>query len=90
MVRFIALSRIRARSLIKDKAAQEDPEELRKEFPPLTDKRVPMGDVFNSCNWVMRDGWVAVIFLEGKTKSFYKGAQDSDEAHFLDYWWGQS
>ncbi|KAE9390609.1 Ku DNA-binding complex, Ku70 subunit [Gymnopus androsaceus JB14] len=39
-------------------AAQEDPEELRKEFPPLTDKRVPMGDVFNSCNWVMRDGTI--------------------------------
>ncbi|KAF5364412.1 hypothetical protein D9758_010691 [Tetrapyrgos nigripes] len=37
-------------------AAKEDPEELRRMFPPLEDKRVPMGDVFTSCNWVIRDG----------------------------------
>ncbi|KAJ3512006.1 hypothetical protein NLJ89_g3774 [Agrocybe chaxingu] len=37
-------------------AAREDPDELRKTFPPLTNSRVPMGDVFTSCNWVLRDG----------------------------------
>ncbi|CAA7265755.1 unnamed protein product [Cyclocybe aegerita] len=37
-------------------AAREDPDELRKTFPPLTHGRVPMGDVFTSCNWVLRDG----------------------------------
>lgn len=37
-------------------AAREDPEYLRETFPPLTGKRVPMGDVFTSCNWVLRDG----------------------------------
>ncbi|KAF8071492.1 SPOC like C-terminal domain-containing protein [Lyophyllum atratum] len=37
-------------------AAREDPEELRKAFPPMKGKRVPMGDVFTSCNWVIRDG----------------------------------
>ncbi|KAL0945330.1 hypothetical protein HGRIS_000828 [Hohenbuehelia grisea] len=37
-------------------AARENPDELREAFPPLTDKRVPMGDVFTSCNWVLRDG----------------------------------
>ncbi|KAH9481902.1 ATP-dependent DNA helicase II subunit 1 [Psilocybe cubensis] len=37
-------------------AAREDLDELRKEFPPLTTGRVPMGDVFTSCNWVIRDG----------------------------------
>ncbi|GLB44737.1 putative ku DNA-binding complex Ku70 subunit [Lyophyllum shimeji] len=37
-------------------AAREDPNELRRAFPPLQDKRVPMGDVFTSCNWVIRDG----------------------------------
>lgn len=36
--------------------AREDPDELRSAFPPLTDKRMPMGDVFTSCNWVLRDG----------------------------------
>ncbi|KAG5352384.1 hypothetical protein C0989_002575 [Termitomyces sp. Mn162] len=36
--------------------AREDPETLRKAFPPLQGKRVPMGDVFTSCNWVLRDG----------------------------------
>ncbi|KAJ3759185.1 SPOC like C-terminal domain-containing protein [Lentinula raphanica] len=36
-------------------SAQEDPEELRKQFPP-TESRVAMGDVFTSCNWVIRDG----------------------------------
>ncbi|KAJ7068801.1 SPOC like C-terminal domain-containing protein [Mycena amicta] len=38
-------------------AFREDPEELKTRFPPLLDgKRVPMGDVFTSCNWVLRDG----------------------------------
>ncbi|KAJ7771072.1 SPOC like C-terminal domain-containing protein [Mycena maculata] len=38
-------------------AFREDPGELRKNFPPLSDgKRVAMGDVFTSCNWVLRDG----------------------------------
>ena len=37
-------------------ASREDPDELRKTFPPLTSGRVPMGDVFTSCNWVLRDG----------------------------------
>ena len=32
---------------------------LREEFPPMNDKRVPVGDVFTSCNWVMRDGCAA-------------------------------
>ncbi|KAM5544081.1 hypothetical protein V8D89_002267 [Ganoderma adspersum] len=36
--------------------ARENPEMLREEFPPMEDKRVPVGDVFTSCNWVMRDG----------------------------------
>ncbi|KAF4596792.1 ATP-dependent DNA helicase II subunit 1 [Pleurotus pulmonarius] len=37
-------------------AARENPDELREAFPPLTGKKVPMGDVFTSCNWVLRDG----------------------------------
>ncbi|KII89794.1 hypothetical protein PLICRDRAFT_158979 [Plicaturopsis crispa FD-325 SS-3] len=37
-------------------AFREDPQELRNTFPPLEDKKVPMGDVFTSCNWVLRDG----------------------------------
>ncbi|KAJ6521110.1 SPOC like C-terminal domain-containing protein [Mycena capillaripes] len=38
-------------------AFREDPEDLKKNFPPLQDgKRVAMGDVFTSCNWVLRDG----------------------------------
>ncbi|KAK1219462.1 ATP-dependent DNA helicase II subunit 1 [Marasmius sp. AFHP31] len=37
-------------------SAREDPEELRNTAPPMEDKRVAMGDVFTSCNWVMRDG----------------------------------
>ncbi|KII89726.1 hypothetical protein PLICRDRAFT_562396 [Plicaturopsis crispa FD-325 SS-3] len=37
-------------------AFREDPQELRRTFPPLEDKKVPMGDVFTSCNWVLRDG----------------------------------
>ncbi|KAI1792117.1 ku70-like protein [Ganoderma leucocontextum] len=36
--------------------ARENPGMLREEFPPMNDKRVPVGDVFTSCNWVMRDG----------------------------------
>lgn len=38
--------------------AREDPEELRRTFPPLTTGRIPMGNVFTSCNWVLRDGLV--------------------------------
>lgn len=41
------------------KAAREDPNLIRETFPP-SDKRVPMGDVFTSCNWIMRDGSVAI------------------------------
>ncbi|KAJ6486472.1 SPOC like C-terminal domain-containing protein [Mycena vitilis] len=38
-------------------AFREDPDELKNNFPPLKDgKRVAMGDVFTSCNWVLRDG----------------------------------
>ncbi|GBE90053.1 ATP-dependent DNA helicase II subunit 1 [Sparassis crispa] len=37
-------------------AAREDPNVLRETFPPKTDGRIPMGDVFTSCNWVIRDG----------------------------------
>ncbi|KAI0064929.1 Ku DNA-binding complex, Ku70 subunit [Artomyces pyxidatus] len=36
--------------------ARETPELLQETFPPVTDKRVPVGDVFTSCNWVLRDG----------------------------------
>ncbi|KAI0682970.1 ku70-like protein [Cerioporus squamosus] len=35
---------------------REKPEILAETFPPMTDKRVPVGDVFTSCNWVIRDG----------------------------------
>ena len=31
---------------------------LKETFPPVTDRRVPIGDVFTSCNWVIRDGSV--------------------------------
>ena len=37
-------------------AVQEDASILAQMFPPLGDKHIPMGDVFTSCNWVMRDG----------------------------------
>ncbi|OSC96961.1 ku70-like protein [Trametes coccinea BRFM310] len=36
--------------------ARENPDVLRETFPPMTEGRVPVGDVFTSCNWVMRDG----------------------------------
>ena len=37
-------------------AAEEDPDHLRSTFRPWS-KRVPMGDVFSTCNWVLRDGY---------------------------------
>ncbi|KAG1735345.1 SPOC like C-terminal domain-containing protein [Suillus paluster] len=37
-------------------AAREDPELLKSTFPPLTGNKMPLGDVFTSCNWVLRDG----------------------------------
>ncbi|KAI9067712.1 ku70-like protein [Trametes sanguinea] len=36
--------------------ARENPDMLQETFSPMTDGRVPVGDVFTSCNWVMRDG----------------------------------
>ncbi|KAI6164379.1 SPOC like C-terminal domain-containing protein [Pisolithus thermaeus] len=39
--------------LIED--ARDDPEHLKKTFPPLPGTKMPMGDVFTSCNWVLRD-----------------------------------
>ncbi|KAI6109983.1 SPOC like C-terminal domain-containing protein [Pisolithus sp. B1] len=35
--------------------ARDDPEHLKKTFPPLPGTKMPMGDVFTSCNWVLRD-----------------------------------
>ncbi|KAG1736302.1 SPOC like C-terminal domain-containing protein [Suillus lakei] len=37
-------------------AAREDPDLLKSTFPPLTRNKMPLGDVFTSCNWVLRDG----------------------------------
>ncbi|KAF8547934.1 Ku DNA-binding complex, Ku70 subunit [Imleria badia] len=36
--------------------AREDPDLLRNTFPPVQGKKMPMGDVFTSCNWAIRDG----------------------------------
>ncbi|KAF8992365.1 SPOC like C-terminal domain-containing protein [Cyathus striatus] len=36
-------------------AAREDPDELRNTFPP-SKQSTPLGNVFTSCNWVLRDG----------------------------------
>ncbi|KAF9219431.1 Ku DNA-binding complex, Ku70 subunit [Gyrodon lividus] len=36
--------------------AREDPDLLRRTFPPVQEKKMPVGDVFTSCNWVIRDG----------------------------------
>ena len=44
-------------------SARENPGKLREEFPPLEGKRVATGDVFTSCNWVLRDGFVAHMAL---------------------------
>ena len=33
-----------------------DHTKLRKVFTPKEGARVPMGDVFTSCNWMLRDG----------------------------------
>ncbi|KAF9012092.1 ku70-like protein [Hymenopellis radicata] len=35
---------------------EEPRETLCQTFPPVEGQRVPMGDVFTSCNWVLRDG----------------------------------
>lgn len=35
--------------------AQEDPQTLQTLYPP-TPSQTPLGDVFTSCNWVIRDG----------------------------------
>ena len=38
-----------------DTEMREDPSKLQESYPP-TDAPVALGDVFTSCNWVMRDG----------------------------------
>ncbi|KAH9063618.1 SPOC like C-terminal domain-containing protein [Lactarius vividus] len=35
--------------------ARDNPDLLREEYPP-TDKHIPVGDLFTSCNWILRDG----------------------------------
>ncbi|KAL4074735.1 SPOC like C-terminal domain-containing protein [Scleroderma yunnanense] len=35
--------------------AREDPDTLKNVSPPLQGTKMPMGDVFTSCNWVLRD-----------------------------------
>ncbi|KAI0833848.1 ku70-like protein [Trametes gibbosa] len=34
--------------------ARSNPEVLEEMFPPMTGRRIALGDVFTSCNWVMR------------------------------------
>jgi hypothetical protein len=43
-------------SIFRSQEAREDPDLLRNTFPPVQGKKMPMGDVFTSCNWVIRDG----------------------------------
>ncbi|KAL7279454.1 hypothetical protein ACG7TL_007297 [Trametes sanguinea] len=52
----LALVGLRHQSLNSGIEARENPDVLRETFPPMTEGRVPVGDVFTSCNWVMRDG----------------------------------
>lgn len=33
------------------------------QFPP-TEKRVPIGDVFTSCNWILRDGYGYIFWFD--------------------------
>lgn len=40
--------------------ARDNHEWLRYEFPP-SEHRVPIGDVFTSCNWAIRDGYYIVL-----------------------------
>ncbi|KAH9043941.1 SPOC like C-terminal domain-containing protein [Lactarius pseudohatsudake] len=35
--------------------ARDNPDLLSEEYPP-TDKHIPVGDLFTSCNWILRDG----------------------------------
>jgi ATP-dependent DNA helicase 2 subunit 1 len=42
--------------------AAKDPKALRNIFAPKKGERVPMGDVFTSCNWMLRDGFVNSTF----------------------------
>jgi ATP-dependent DNA helicase 2 subunit 1 len=51
-------------SLREFPAAREDPNELKNTFPALNEKRMPMGDVFTSCNWVFRDGSESCLLAE--------------------------
>lgn len=55
---------VSAYSMICFKEARENPGLLRDTFPPVQEKKVPMGDVFTSCNWVMRDGFVEFILRD--------------------------
>ncbi len=35
--------------------ARDNPDLLSEDYPS-TDKHIPVGDLFTSCNWVLRDG----------------------------------
>ena len=41
---------------------KEEPEKLAEMYPPKKGPSVPIGDVFTSCNWVIRDGCVVRFF----------------------------
>ncbi|OBZ72522.1 ATP-dependent DNA helicase II subunit 1 [Grifola frondosa] len=69
-------------------AARENPNLLRETFPPWTDKRVPMGDVFTSCNWVIRDGYCSLSSYNiASTILMYddKGSENCHQACFSHY-----
>ena len=45
--------------------ARENPQILQEQFAPIEGKRIAVGDVFTSCNWVLRDGSVANLVFGG-------------------------
>jgi hypothetical protein len=42
--------------------ARDNPDLLGEDYPS-TDKHIPVGDVFTSCNWVLRDGCYQILTI---------------------------
>lgn len=69
--------------------ARHNHEWLRYEFPPGK-KQVPLGDVFTSCNWALRDGWEYIyskITLSSLNNNLIQSSQIWHQTCILYYWW---
>lgn len=65
---------------------KQEPEKLAEMYPPKSGAPVAVGDVFTSCNWVIRDGYVVFTLTLGISSPHgVQCTKNGSEEDILDY-----